>query len=154
METFMSWVKVVLKKEALDKLLLEEIKTSDRHCGDCGVIPGEKHLDGCDIAECLVCRGQRLQCSCENGSGDIWTGLWPGTIECYEYGLTCRWKGPEPVKGWGKGFSFDHNSLHIMDTRKNRPPKLYLFKDFLKDFQKESLENPELKEYWDYLMGI
>jgi hypothetical protein len=45
------------------------------HCHDCGAKLGRKHKRGCDTARCLVCGGQRLQCNCKGGHGDIWTGL-------------------------------------------------------------------------------
>ena len=33
-------------------------------CHDCGAIKGEYHVDGCDVEECPVCRGQKLSCDC------------------------------------------------------------------------------------------
>jgi len=77
--------------EQLDKIMLENLTRADKPCHDCGVAPGSAHKPGCGTARCLVCGGQRLSCECPDneGYGDIWTGLWPGTIECYEYGLVC-----------------------------------------------------------------
>jgi len=69
--------------------LLEEAKTHHPgKCPDCGVKTGEKHVEGCDVARCLKCGGQRLSCDCKGkaGGGDIWTGLWPGVKECHEKG--------------------------------------------------------------------
>lgn len=61
-----------------------------RPCYDCDVPPGTPHLDGCDVARCTVCGWQRLGCDhgiSDEGRGEIWTGLWPGTEECEEYDL-------------------------------------------------------------------
>ena len=73
----------------LDGLMEEEKKTSTRACPDCGVPVGKPHVDGCDVAECLTCGGQRLSCDCEESGEDIWTGFWPGIKECYEHKLVC-----------------------------------------------------------------
>lgn len=49
-----------------------------------------------------------------------WTGLWPGALECHEYGFWCLW-GPDmnpPQQGWismpagTPGASEDLNRLH------------------------------------------
>ena len=52
------------------------------NCPDCGERIGEKHLDGCDVEECTVCKGQRLQCDCENQDKELikWTGEWPRSV--------------------------------------------------------------------------
>ena len=34
-------------------------------CGDCGVLPGQFHVPGCDIEECPRCGEPRLSCDCE-----------------------------------------------------------------------------------------
>lgn len=36
----------------------------DVPCGDCGVIKGQYHTDGCDLEECPKCHGQALGCPC------------------------------------------------------------------------------------------
>jgi hypothetical protein len=66
----------------LDGLYVED--KSNRNCPDCGVAVGIVHQEGCDVARCTKCGEQRLGCSCKRGSGDIWTGLWPGTQEAYD----------------------------------------------------------------------
>lgn len=73
----------------LDGLLNEEKKTSHRNCPDCSVKVNEKHLTNCDVARCTVCSGQLLSCGCDNGSPDVWTGLWPGVVDAYELKLVC-----------------------------------------------------------------
>jgi len=87
--------------EMLDKLW-KEVNDNIRHCHDCGVEPGQKHLIGCDTARCLICGGQRLSCDCEEWSDDIWTGLWPGTEYCYKNRLVSMWSED-------KRLTFDYN---------------------------------------------
>ena len=67
-------------------------------CGDCAVLPGYEHSDGCDVARCPECGIQRLQCEEHEDSTlpAIWTGIWPGEIECVEYDLWGKWVG-EPI---------------------------------------------------------
>lgn len=69
-------------------------------CPDCGVDPGHAHQPGCDIARCMRTGRQRIQCkdcdhcatcACVPCDPDIWTGQWPGTAECVEYGWFCYW---------------------------------------------------------------
>jgi len=75
--------------EICERLWKEEQGRSTKECHDCGAKPGEKHLDGCDVARCKSCGGQRLSCDCENPGEDVWTGVWPGIKECYEQKLIC-----------------------------------------------------------------
>lgn len=59
-------------------------------CPDCGVVPGQRHRKGCDVARCHLCGWQALQCDdhgLENVPSTLWTGEWPGTAECREMGL-------------------------------------------------------------------
>lgn len=72
-------------KWMLEGLLNEE---KERPCPDCAAPPGHEHDDNCDVARCL--KGgfrQRLTCDCGDCGRDIWTGLWPGTAECFRRGL-------------------------------------------------------------------
>lgn len=71
----------------LDGLMSEHEATKDKKCHDCAVKPGQKHSEGCDVARCHSCGGQRLSCDCENPGEDVWTGIWPGIKECYEQRL-------------------------------------------------------------------
>lgn len=82
-----------------------------RNCNQCGAKPGERH-DWCDIARCRSTGQQLLQCGGElheyNGreygehdgpcEPDVWDGWYPGTTECYEYGL---FTAPDSI--WGPG---------------------------------------------------
>lgn len=86
--------------------LLNEAKERSGKCPDCGVKPEHQHKEGCDVAVCTSCKGQRLACDCKNGEPDMWTGLWPGTKECYEKKLICF------VDHMGSGeWMFDLNTL-------------------------------------------
>lgn len=69
-----------------------------RRCGDCAVLPGEPHHDGCDVARCLRTGGQRLACGEDHDCGNqVWTGAWPGDAECSIYGWHSYF---EPGRGW------------------------------------------------------
>lgn len=72
-----------------EELWKKELEDAESSCHDCGVKPGEQHLEGCDVARCTSCDGQRLSCDCEGGETDVWTGTWPGVKECYEQKLIC-----------------------------------------------------------------
>ncbi len=92
-------------------------------CNDCGAVPGELHMYGCDVERCALCGGQEIGCDCiyetnglntsilEETHPDVynngptpemcavhdaaiakvggrlpWTGVWPGVVECIEFG--------------------------------------------------------------------
>jgi hypothetical protein len=98
-------------------------------CGDCGVKPGQYHIPGCDVERCPDCGGQMISCGMINlnsgecnpdekrdefGEGERlpWTGVWPGVLECIEYGFYSKW---HETGGWllpptdeHKGFKAGH----------------------------------------------
>ncbi|GGN23820.1 hypothetical protein GCM10011609_76900 [Lentzea pudingi] len=52
-------------------------------CPDCAVSIDEEHVDGCDVARCLVTGLQQLSCPHDHDCGiDVWTGRWPGDADC------------------------------------------------------------------------
>jgi len=110
----MGWVVI----ENPSQELLDEVMARSRAhmgpCHDCGVEPGEAHTEGCDTARCKICGGQRLQCDCEGGDGDIWTGMWPGTEEAYKLRLLCKWESTvQQYEGEGLP-RFDFNRLAVL----------------------------------------
>ena len=64
-------------------------------CPNCDAKPGKLHAADCDVERCPECGGQKVSCDCERKKSDRlpWTGLWPGTQECIEFGFFCK-QGP------------------------------------------------------------
>ena len=71
--------------------------SENRKCPGCGVDVGELHHWGCDVERCPKCGGQVQSCGCVYDSCEEWnakweprrpkwTGLWPGSAECKEFG--------------------------------------------------------------------
>lgn len=60
-----------------------------RNCHDCGVKPGEPHLENCDVERCSICGGQKLGCGCKKHDKLFarWTGFWPGDLESKALGI-------------------------------------------------------------------
>ena len=72
-----------------------------RTCHDCGAAPGELHGACCDVEPCPYCGRQLLTCdhwfkTPREGDRIPWTGEWPGTAECKEFG----WFARPGAKGW------------------------------------------------------
>ncbi len=72
-------------------------------CHDCGAEVGAPHQRGCDVARCFWCGEQEISCACAvswphpGRPSMIWTGHWPGTLECQEMGL---WAVMVKGRGW------------------------------------------------------
>jgi hypothetical protein len=98
--------------EICERLWKKELESAQKNCHDCGVAPGERHLEGCDVARCTSCGGQRLGCDCKDGQPDVWTGVWPGIKECYEQKLICYDTCLYPSTNTEIGWSFDLNEWY------------------------------------------
>ena len=65
-------------------------KREMNRCPDCQVAASDKHRPGCDVARCKLTGWQALQCEEDHPEeecfGTVWTGQWPGNIECQEFG--------------------------------------------------------------------
>ena len=90
-----------LSDDEIDKIakdLIEKEKSAEKkNCPDCGMEVGEHHFEGCDVARCTKCGCQRIGCDCKGGKPDVWTGIWPGTLEALEQKLICCW---DDTKEW------------------------------------------------------
>lgn len=145
---------VQVAEKILNKLIsiTGEIMIENK-CGDCGVMPGELHVNGCDVERCSNCGGQSISCDCEEaetafedsqddsfsflvaGKSVIrkrlkWTGCWPGEKECQEFGWYSRlFEG----RGWVKcnkndpGATGDLNRL-VVDAEWNAEKGRYQIK--------------------------
>ena len=68
----------------------EDVMTNEiRNCPDCNALPGQIHMDNCDVERCSVCGGQRFLDDCENHNKAFarWTGIWPGAAEASYLGI-------------------------------------------------------------------
>lgn len=102
----------------------------DDPCGDCGVIVGFAHREGCDVARCLWTGRQRISCDefmdgnfnrvkgrhdCGN---EVWTGEWPGDADARRFGWFSYWGPDYGEQGWVRcgpdhpGAGPDLNRLH------------------------------------------
>ena len=97
-EDFVHWLRGYLSvsgslsTDALKDVREKLSQVSDRGklCPDCGVPPETTHLGGCDVAHCTVCSRQCLTCECEGEHSDVWTGEFPGVVECRIRGWYCQ----------------------------------------------------------------
>lgn len=104
--------------------LLEKVNEALR-CGDCGAVPGDKHVPGCDVERCKICGWQALGCDCPSPEGEyastldatfgdwkstVWTGTWPGKEEMREFDLL----------DLNMVASFQANQLLVWDSDKER----------------------------------
>lgn len=99
--------------------------SQDKLCSDCGVNPGLEHLDGCDVARCFETGFQRLLCLGEDVGHDcgrdVWTGDWPGSAECREFGWYCYF---DPDSGRWVQISED-----VIDTFRRECPDVMIQED-------------------------
>jgi hypothetical protein len=77
--------------------------SDNRRCPDCGVLPTTIHRPGCDVEACPKCGHQLISCGCDTetlAAEDLvpWTGEWPGTAECEEFGWWAVFNTAGP--GW------------------------------------------------------
>ena len=103
--------------QKVEELWQEALSRSGKDCPDCAVKVGKYHEEGCDVARCLACNGQRISCDCDGdeeryNDPDTWTGFWPGVKECYEQKLIC-WDD-SIAQRW----CFDLNTLAIQEMNK------------------------------------
>src|SRR5262245_181466 len=111
-------------------------------CHDCGAHPGEYHRLRCTAERCPRCGGHLLICrwfGCE-ASGprepwppplddrEVWTGEWPGTPECREFGWYVReepGKDLVPCQPGAPGAQPDYRRL-LREAEWNRLEKRYV----------------------------
>lgn len=101
-------------------------------CPDCGVKPGEKHHENCDVERCPECGGQYLSCGHDAVLPRLpWTGEWPGVMECREFGWYALFS---PSDSWVRcgadqpGATEDLNRLY-REARWDRERKRFVLRE-------------------------
>lgn len=86
--------------------------TPDRDtCPACHAQPGTLHTNLCDVARCALTGFQRGYCHPGTTCLTLWSGRWPGTDECEEYGFFYRTVAgrAEPCNATDEGAEPDYN---------------------------------------------
>ncbi|MEV7579023.1 hypothetical protein [Streptomyces erythrochromogenes] len=83
-------------------------------CPVCHAQPGTLHSNLCDVARCALTGFQRGYCHPGTTCLTIWTGRWPGSDECEEYGFFYRAVAgrAEPCNATDDGAEHDYNRLY------------------------------------------
>ncbi|MFE2149021.1 YgjP-like metallopeptidase domain-containing protein [Streptomyces lavendulae] len=83
-------------------------------CPGCQAQPGSLHTNYCDVARCALTGFQRGTCHPGIACLTIWSGRWPGTDECEEYGFHYRAVAgrAEPCDASDEGAEHDYNRLY------------------------------------------
>jgi hypothetical protein len=92
--------------------LVKDIQKSN--CHDCGVTPGENHIEGCDVERCSTCKGQALSCAC-NSPRETWTGIAyeKERLYCEENNLWVKWVSE---RGWVTCNKGDEEATHDLNA--------------------------------------
>ncbi|MEV6678540.1 YgjP-like metallopeptidase domain-containing protein [Streptomyces erythrochromogenes] len=92
----------------------QEAAPDSNTCPGCQAQPGTLHTNYCDVARCALTGFQRGSCHPGTTCLTIWSGRWPGTEECEEYGFFYRavaGRG-EPCNATDEGAEPDYNRLY------------------------------------------
>lgn len=84
------------------------------NCPTCHAHPGTLHTNRCTVALCALTGLQRCYCHPGTTCLTIWSGRWPGTDECEEYGFYYRGVAgrAEPCNATDEGATHDYNRLY------------------------------------------